>query len=547
MGHTASNLNTAHKPSSSKEILQNEDRVHDVPSTYRVVQKPVETSQKRLSTKQPRDVSKPVSSRYLQTRPVVDPTKQPRDISTIASRYSQRRVSVRSEPTIMTKKQPNVPLVSSRYAQRRPSNDEATHTDLIKNQRLDATAASRYVQRRPSNDKVKTLIDTPTVPRLDVTAVSRYAQRRPSTDKMKTIIDTPTVPRLDVTATSRYVQRRPSTDKVKNGIEIPHIPRLSVDKMESIIESPRTQRHDITVPKSRLVQRRASNERVEEPHEPIQPQRRDISTTSRYAKQLLSDYHVEQIKEPPKPQMRDISAITSRYSQRRLSTEIPEAMKVTHPRPRPVSIRIEPNNTSQRLCSSNSSISRKPSFRTSIGHAPVDTSSNSHVLSNVDKRASYHGGYGETSTVSVPQQPRRPRSFSVPSNECIDEHPMKNSLLPVLSTRIRKHSNPSYPEKPETVTENEAVAPRSKEIRFAVDHHHTIHLSPSQSTDGCSNSTASSQSGDFDSGPATPPRYSHLEQSRHGKKFGTQTVEDVLEKVKQRRARTAAIINSMYK
>ncbi|KAG2197486.1 hypothetical protein INT47_003094 [Mucor saturninus] len=161
----------------------------------------------------------------------------------------------------------------------------------------------------------------------------------------------------------------------------------------------------------------------------------------------------------------------------------------------------------------------------------------------MDKRSSYNG----KPTPVRANQLRRSRSFSaVPS----DVH--QHSSLPVLSRRTR-NSN-------QAKNETTAVTVGFKEKKVNEDYACSVyqHSSHSSMTDDGS-SSSSSYSEDYDNGPATPPsRHSYLSENgpyhhpttatttKAVTKTALQSVSDVLEQVKQRRARTAAILHGIY-
>ncbi|KAI7889786.1 uncharacterized protein EV154DRAFT_603752 [Mucor mucedo] len=159
----------------------------------------------------------------------------------------------------------------------------------------------------------------------------------------------------------------------------------------------------------------------------------------------------------------------------------------------------------------------------------------------MDKRSSYNGKAPVRAN-----QPRRSRSFSaIPS----DVH--QHSSLPVPSRRTR-NSNQA---KNETTAVTVGFEDQKANENYACSvYQHTSH---SSMTDGGS-SSSSSYSEDYDNGPATPPsRHSYLSENgpyRHpttttkksATKTALQSVSDVLEQVKQRRARTAAILKGIY-
>lgn len=512
------------KRSSSKEIVHH----NNLSPTHRAVQTHLPQDSSVLQKRSPE--TKPIMSRYSQRHSSTNRTKSTEEstssLTPLMSRYSTKTQDNATRPHYSQRQQDTTTesrAVTSRYSQRRSSNEDTNKT-----------ITSRYSQRRLSTEysdikpKVETkryeprhstITTTPTKPRDLSTIPSRYSQRRLSAEHTmdtKTKIEhkrqstlkevpkpTPQPPRDIATITSRYSQRRLSNEntEIRN--------RTTSSRLEPV--------------KTNISQRQSNrnsmvlmNEVIHET-EPVEthryPTRSRITTTA-----------IEAEKYMPTIDTKHYQAATKRLSVR-------DRMYMTNS--------LNDSNdqsvqaTAQQRVSSN--LNRRVSFRLDEPSPRPLINKDKHIPSTTDKRASYHGGYGEQiNNVKVTPSPRRPRSVSVPIQ---DE---KHSLLPILSTRVRKYSNP----KPETVHEEEIIPSRSKEKRPLINSQQL--MSPSHSIEG-STSTDSTQSGDFDAGPATPPRYSYMEQQVRPNKPMNQSVSAVLLQVKQSRARTAAIINGMYK
>ncbi|KAI7892762.1 uncharacterized protein EV154DRAFT_183041 [Mucor mucedo] len=543
----------------------------DVPSARRSVQ--ISSLPETITAQKRSSEAKTIVSRYSQRLPstlrrasVEESSSVTPPLDSLLSRYSTKTQDSAAETHHIQRKDVTA---SSRYSQRRLSAENTSKNQIQNTVAESSTAASRYTQRRSSNeDNSKTI-------------TSRYSQRRLSTDhtdtkpkvetkryepRQSTTTATHPKPRDLSTVTSRYSQRRLSIEKA---IDIK--PKLEQKRPDlrypttTETRKPKLPTRDISTISSRYCQRRLSTENTDTKNAEIT---RSRATSIRLEPARTNTYQSQSNRNSfvPNEATKDAEPIeTRRYSTRgRLTTTatstntrdaekyVPNDTKhhqagitVT----RKLSLRdrtltsnrmndltkhpseATPRDTGQNQAGS--SRTRRVSFN--LDEPSHENPSDKHPTLNINKRDSYHGSYDEQVNVKV-TPPRRPRSFSVPNNE------ERHSLLPVLSTRVRKYSNP----KPETVREEEIMSSRSKEKRPFVNTQQL--MSPSHSI-GSSISTDSTQSGDFDAGPATPPRYSYMEhqQVRPASKPISQSVSAVLLQVKQSRARTAAIINGMYK